>query len=611
MDFSADSPTTSTPIPKGPFTEGMSPLVAPVSKRLCFDEAEIVEEGPKSEMNLADISVIRRGLNGMDMADDSMMSHNTSFNEKSPHNISRILDSSMLDFQDESGLHDVNISISPQNPSATSSPPGGFAREVAKLGGCSTPNVKTRCAGRRSRLSYGEVPKTPVKSKDGHRSRASSFGVKMRPDSSLILHNIMEEPCNINPFSEECVSVEEEIVHTEEIERRTKRNLSDMLCTPETSSQDWRTPESGYGTRNKVQKTDKVVFSLGSPFSSADTGRCHSPSMSSSPVTQYERDFVELDTIASGQFGHVTKVRKRLDGVIYAVKRIREEGKNMSLSEIVHEVFALSALESHPNVVRYFNSWSDGGHLYLQTEYCDGGTLGSHIVQNRRLGKSFAEDELRRIVLQTGSGLHFLHNRFLAHLDVKPDNIFIACRKRTCSNGRPETPDEDAVGKYTYKLGDMGHVQSFRDGTLHDFCEGDRDYLAPEILHDMQSSLLDPPKADVYSLGITLFETAQVGRNTIVPIDFNSAARRNGVIPGILDLPLLLNQLIQKMTTADPRFRSTMADILADPALKIVSHPVVSGLKKYAPKAVKKLSLGARNRVKEPVINRGVSCTEF
>lgn len=121
------------------------------------------------------------------------------------------------------------------------------------------------------------------------------------------------------------------------------------------------------------------------------------------------------------------------------------------------------------------------------------------------------------------------------------DNILIACRKRTCSNGRAETPEEDAVGKYTYKLGksrlnvitaeelvdegavtvgDMGHVQSFRDGTLHDFCEGDRDYLAPEILHDMQSSLLDPAKADVYSLGITLFETVRDSQS--------SASQRTG-----------------------------------------------------------------------------------
>ena len=130
MDFTADSPTTSTPIPKRHSASVMSAPVAPVSKRLCFDEPEIVEESPNVvEVNMADISVIRRGLNGMEMGDDSVISHN-SFREKSPHNISTILESSMLDFHDE-GLHDVNISISPQNASSsTPSPPGNFAREV-------------------------------------------------------------------------------------------------------------------------------------------------------------------------------------------------------------------------------------------------------------------------------------------------------------------------------------------------------------------------------------------------------------------------------------------------------------------------------------------------
>ncbi len=58
-------------------------------------------------------------------------------------------------------------------------------------------------------------------------------------------------------------------------------------------------------------------------------------------------------------------------------------------------------------------------------------------------------------------------------------------------------------------VGDLGHVRSFKQGPVTNFIDGDKRYLAPEILHDMHAVLYDPPKADVYSLGVTVFETVR------------------------------------------------------------------------------------------------------
>lgn len=55
--------------------------------------------------------------------------------------------------------------------------------------------------------------------------------------------------------------------------------------------------------------------------------------------------------------------------------RFQEDGWGNGLccsSDVVTEVFALAALDSHPNVLRYFSSWIENGHLYIQSEYCDG-----------------------------------------------------------------------------------------------------------------------------------------------------------------------------------------------------------------------------------------------
>lgn len=76
--------------------------------------------------------------------------------------------------------------------------------------------------------------------------------------------------------------------------------------------------ESGYGSRHKVFKGEKVNFRVGSP--EFDTG-----------VGRYDADFLVLETIGSGHFGTVSKVRKRLDGAIYAIKRIQDQVKQASL----------------------------------------------------------------------------------------------------------------------------------------------------------------------------------------------------------------------------------------------------------------------------------------
>lgn len=50
-------------------------------------------------------------------------------------------------------------------------------------------------------------------------------------------------------------------------------------------------------------------------------------------------------------------------------------------------------------------------------------------------------------------------------------------------------------------------MRSFRNGPVKNCVDGDKRYLAPEILRDLDATLTDAPKADVYSFGISLHET--------------------------------------------------------------------------------------------------------
>ncbi|KAF7546777.1 hypothetical protein G7046_g9206 [Stylonectria norvegica] len=73
------------------------------------------------------------------------------------------------------------------------------------------------------------------------------------------------------------------------------------------------------------------------------------------PMSRYTEDFIEEGRLGKGGFGEVVKARKKLDGQIYAIKKITQRSQ-ASLTEILKEVRLLSQL-SHPAVVRYYNTW--------------------------------------------------------------------------------------------------------------------------------------------------------------------------------------------------------------------------------------------------------------
>lgn len=72
-------------------------------------------------------------------------------------------------------------------------------------------------------------------------------------------------------------------------------------------------------------------------------------------TSRYHNDFEELASIGRGGYGNVVQVKNRLDGLQYAIKKIRVY-KSYGLEKILREVKTLSRIH-HKNVVRYFQAW--------------------------------------------------------------------------------------------------------------------------------------------------------------------------------------------------------------------------------------------------------------
>ena len=106
---------------------------------------------------------------------------------------------------------------------------------------------------------------------------------------------------------------------------------------------------------------------------------------------RYIIDFEEEGIIGEGKYSVVYKARKRLDGTLYAIKKLKKIIQSESEgTELLREVCALAALRGCPNLIRYFGCWVEDNQLWIQCELClkinldvfvrypDNGTKGSN-----------------------------------------------------------------------------------------------------------------------------------------------------------------------------------------------------------------------------------------
>ncbi|KAI9101982.1 kinase-like domain-containing protein [Phlyctochytrium arcticum] len=183
-------------------------------------------------------------------------------------------------------------------------------------------------------------------------------------------------------------------------------------------------------------------------------------------------------------------------------------------------------------------------------DLCEGGSLQVYLEEKCR---DVTLDELRtwRILTDVALGLKHIHDLQLVHLDIKPGNVFIT------NDGR-------------LKIGDFG-VASRSPVPRGDDREGDRTYIAPEILRD---SMFGKP-ADVFSLGLIILE---VTANVILPENGPYWHKlREGDLSeinfGETTSPALLD-LIRSMLDPKPTRRPTVDAILTHPyVLQLQSSP--------------------------------------
>jgi len=101
---------------------------------------------------------------------------------------------------------------------------------------------------------------------------------------------------------------------------------------------------------------------------------------------------------------------------------------------------------------------------------------------------------IRQLLSDILNALKILHSSQIVHLDIKPENILYSFTKK-------------------YKLADLGLSRLTYRVAGEDIVEGDSRYMAPELLQELDEfgNMPDLTKADIYSLGATIYEL-MIGR---------------------------------------------------------------------------------------------------
>jgi serine/threonine-protein kinase len=128
--------------------------------------------------------------------------------------------------------------------------------------------------------------------------------------------------------------------------------------------------------------------------------------------------------IGGGGQSNVYRVRSRKYNCIFAGKIIDSGGP-----ESVEELAEFEAMRTlyHPNIVNCYDAFRDDRGLILIFEFSQGGTLQDEI----RSTGGLPIEQVKSVGRQLISALSCIHERGLAHRDVKPSNVLLDGRRQT------------------------------------------------------------------------------------------------------------------------------------------------------------------------------------
>jgi serine/threonine protein kinase len=149
------------------------------------------------------------------------------------------------------------------------------------------------------------------------------------------------------------------------------------------------------------------------------------------------------------------------------------------------EVELLDRLE-HPQLPKFWETFTDGDRLFLVRDYIAGSTYAQLLNERRDLGTVFSESEVWQFLIQVLPAIEYLHSQGVVHRNLAPANII--CRDRDLL---PVPISFGIVEEFAHKL----HADPSHQPPI----VGQPGYAPPEQLQHGQIY----PHSDLYALAAT------------------------------------------------------------------------------------------------------------
>ncbi|XP_057703739.1 STE20-like serine/threonine-protein kinase isoform X1 [Corythoichthys intestinalis] len=195
-----------------------------------------------------------------------------------------------------------------------------------------------------------------------------------------------------------------------------------------------------------------------------------------------------IGELGDGAFGKVYKAQNKQNGTLAAAKVIDTKTED-ELDDYMVEIDILASCDHH-HIVKLLDAFYFEGKLWILIEFCAGGAVDAIMLE---LERPLTEPQIRVVCKQTLEALVYLHENKIIHRDLKAGNILLSL------DGEVKLADFGVSAKNTKTL-------QRRDSFI-----GTPYWMAPEVV--MCETSKDRPydyKADIWSLGVTLIELAQI-----------------------------------------------------------------------------------------------------
>jgi serine/threonine-protein kinase len=211
---------------------------------------------------------------------------------------------------------------------------------------------------------------------------------------------------------------------------------------------------------------------------------------------------------------------------------------------------ATAARLRHPNIIKIYSVGRDGTAVYFVMDYLPGG-----LSDRLEVTSTLPEDYVLRVGVDVARALGFAHREGVIHRDIKVDNILF------------DTHGNAVVADF----GIARALSGYTNQTGTNMVVGTPQYFAPE---QARAKPLDG-RADIYSLGVTLFRAA-TGRLPFEGEDWYEIARQHVEEPP--PSPRSINQalspefeaLVLKCMEKSPDDRWPTGEELADSMLDVL-----------------------------------------